>query len=244
MSSSASLDTYIQSSTSTRYMPVGIALKKEQGIITKHGVIPFKTDKSKPIDRIHHEIPVLTGNTANLINSFLAMSNKNTNTNNNNNSIINNNNSNILINSIEKYMNKTEDASNTKSNAIQLIIPSSHPKKSIKNYSQLTLNSSKLKINNTTSDINTNGIKIPSASSSSYQTKYESNNSPNDKKSDIDDTPLTYLRNSRKNLMKYIKNSIKKQSGKIQQTKSTAERKGLVVQKNKLVRKKKWLKSV
>jgi len=138
---------------------------------------------------------------------------------------------------------------------MQLIIPSSHSKKSIKTYSQLTLNSSKLKTNSSISATDTttiNGIKIPSASSSSTSpnkldsTTSSSNTNDHNKKSggDTDDTPLTYLRNSRKTLMKYIKNSIKKQSGKIQQTKSTAERKGLVVQKNKLVRKKKWLKSI
>ncbi|OUM62704.1 hypothetical protein PIROE2DRAFT_10910 [Piromyces sp. E2] len=79
VTSASSLDSYFQNSSlsSRPYMPVGIALKKEQGIITKHGVIPFKNDKSKPIDTIHHEIPVLTGNTANLINSFLSMSNSN-----------------------------------------------------------------------------------------------------------------------------------------------------------------------
>ena len=74
-----SLDPYVHnnsSSTSRPYMPVGIALKKEQGIITKHGVIPFKNDKSNPGDTIHHEIPVLNGNTANLINSFLSLSKK------------------------------------------------------------------------------------------------------------------------------------------------------------------------
>ncbi|KAG4102424.1 hypothetical protein H8356DRAFT_930976 [Neocallimastix lanati (nom. inval.)] len=257
INSSSSLDSYIHS-VSRNYMPVGIALKKEQGIITKHGVIPFKNDKSNPIDRIHHEIPVLTGNTANLINSFLAMSNNNINNSKVDNKLTSsttNTTTTTNINSIEKYMNKPEEGSNTKSEPMQLIIPSSHSKKSIKTYSQLTLNSSKLKTNSSISATDTttiNGIKIPSASSSSTSpnkldsTTSSSNTNDHNKKSggDTDDTPLTYLRNSRKTLMKYIKNSIKKQSGKIQQTKSTAERKGLVVQKNKLVRKKKWLKSI
>jgi len=130
---------------------------------------------------------------------------------------------------------------------MQLIIPSSNPKKSIKNYNQLTLNSAKLKTNVNSTTITNDILKIPNSSSSS-QSKLDTTSAPqNDATNNsiiTDDTPLTYLQNSRKNLVKYIKNSIKKQSGKIQQTKSTAERKGLVVQKNKLVRKKKWLKSV
>jgi len=128
---------------------------------------------------------------------------------------------------------------------MQLIIPSSHPKKSIKNYNQLTLNSSKLKTNmSNTLDKSIDNTKVPTTSSFSQLQNNTIEHKHDDNNSDINDTPLTYLRNSRKNLLKNIKNSIKKQSGKIQQTKSTAERKGLVVKKNKLVRKKKWLKSV
>jgi len=110
ITSTSSLDSYFQnfSPSSRPNMPVGIALKKEQGIITKHGVIPFKNDKSKPIDTIHHEIPVLTGNTANLIQSFLSM--------NHGNDDKKVNPSTSTLNSIDKYINNNNTSKKPKGN--------------------------------------------------------------------------------------------------------------------------------